>query len=239
MLVDVCPEVDCTTRGAGRVLNLPLAKLSQQAPSELDPAQPVVTVCDSPYGASLAVGLLERLGFKQVGCLDGGRDTWAEAGLPAGNAAVEPAKTPAANAPHHLPKRVVRLPQRISPADLKRSLEDLPETFDLVDIRPAKAFEEFNLPGSINVDVAEVMQNPVYIRGTGPLILVDRDGSLAMAVGGVLSQKTWRPIKVLHGGLEAYVREFGVKLSGEAPAKPEPPGKASPVPGAAGGKSGE
>ena len=236
MVVDVCAEVDCTTRGAGRMLNLPLAKLSQQAPSELDPAQPVVTVCDSAYGASLAVGLLERLGFKKVGCLDGGRDTWAEAGLPAGRAAVEPAKTPAANAPHHLPKRVVRLPQRISPADLKRSLEDLPETFDLVDIRPAKAFEEFKLPGSINVDVAEVMQNPIYLRGTGPLILVDRDGSLAMAVGGVLSQKTWRPIKVLHGGLEAYAREFGVKLSGETPAKPEP---ASPAAGAAGGKSGE
>ncbi len=204
------------------MLSLPLAKLSQQAPSELDPAQAVVTVCDSAYGASLAVGLLERLGFKKVGCLDGGRDTWAEAGLTAGRAAVQPAKTPAATAPHHLPKRVVRLPQRISPADLKRSLEDLPETFDLVDIRPAKAFEEFKLPGSINVDVAEVMQNPLYLRGTGPLILVDRDGSLAMAVGGVLSQKTWRPIKVLHGGLEAYAREFGVKLPGETPAKPEP-----------------
>ncbi len=239
MVVDVRTDVDCTTRGAGRVLNLPLTKLSQQAPSELDPAQPVVTVCDSAYAASLAVGLLERLGFKKVGCLDGGSDTWAEAGLPAGSAAVESAKTPAAPGPHHLPKRVVRLPQRISPADLKRSLEDLPETFDLVDIRPAKAFEEFKLPGSINVDVAEVMQNPIYLRGTGPLILVDRDGSLAMAVGGVLSQKTWRPIKVLHGGLEAYAREFGVKLSGETPVKPEPEGKASPAAGAAGGKSGE
>jgi hydroxyacylglutathione hydrolase len=161
-------------------------------------------VCDSAYAASLAVGLLERLGFKKVGCLDGGRDTWAEAGLPAGDVAVQADKTPAAPAPHHLPKRVVRLPQRISPADLKRSLEDLPETFELVDIRPAKGFEEFNLPGSINVDVAEVMQNPIYLRGTGPLILVDRDGSLAMAVGassprrpGVPSRyctAAWRPM---------------------------------------------
>ena len=87
MVVDVCANGDCNTRGAGQMLNLPLAKLSQQAPSELDPAQAVVTVCDSAYGASLAVGLLERLGFKKVGCLDGGRDTWAEAGLPAGRAA--------------------------------------------------------------------------------------------------------------------------------------------------------
>jgi hydroxyacylglutathione hydrolase len=39
------------------------------------------------------------------------------------------------------------------------------------------------------------------------LVLLDRDGSLAMAVGGILSQKTQRPIKVLYGGLEAYWNE--------------------------------
>ncbi len=67
MVVDVRAAVDCTTQGAGRMLNLPLAKLSQQAPSELDPAQAVVAVCDSAYGASLAVWILERLGFMKEG----------------------------------------------------------------------------------------------------------------------------------------------------------------------------
>jgi hypothetical protein len=36
------------------------------------------------------------------------------------------------------------------------------------------------------------------------LIIVDRDGSIAMAVGGILSQSSDRLIKVLYGGLESY-----------------------------------
>jgi hydroxyacylglutathione hydrolase len=239
MVVDVGDREECATGAAvGRLLKLPLLKLGHLAPSELDPGQPVVAVGDSPGRASLAVGLLERLGFKKAGCLDGGRDSFAQAGLPAGRQEDQAAKPQAESSPRHLLRRVVRLPQRISPADLKRSLEDLPGTFDIVDIRPPEAFGEFNLPGSINVDVAEVMQNALYLRGAGPLILVDRDGSLAMAVGGVLSQKTWRPVKVLHGGLEAYTREFGLKLPAPPPAGPEPPVKAPPAPGAAGEKPG-
>jgi hydroxyacylglutathione hydrolase len=83
--------------------------------------------------------------------------------------------------------------------------------------------------------VAEVLQNTTYLKGTGPLILVDRDGSLAMAVGGVLSQKTWRPIKVLHGGLEAYRKEMEVKPQAKKAPAPENPGKA---PAAAEAKAG-
>jgi rhodanese-related sulfurtransferase len=207
-----------------------LSRLSSLAPEDLDPAQPVVTVGDSVYEASLAAGLLQRLGFKKVGSLDGGCDTWAGAGLPAPVGRAAPAASPqGAPSPARLPKRVVRLPQRISAADLKRTMEDLPGTFDLVDIRPPQAFADFNLPGSVNAEVADVMENPAYLKGPGALILVDRDGSLAMAVGGVLSQKTWRPIKVLHGGLAAYVKEMGLTAPGMAapPATPEKPAPAA------------
>ena len=92
----------------------------------------------------------------------------------------------------------------IEPAQLKRMLMDLPGTFDLVDIRPAEHFQDYNLPGARNVDLADLINNPVYLTGAGPLVIVDRDGSLAMAAGGILSQKTERPIKVLYGGLDAY-----------------------------------
>jgi rhodanese-related sulfurtransferase len=123
---------------------------------------------------------------------------------------------------------VVRLPQRISASDLKRTILDLPGTFDLIDIRPPEAFSAYNLPGSINVDVADILQSPLYLKGSGPLILVDRDGSLAMAVGGALSQKTWRPIKVLYGGLEAYRKELEVQPQVTKSPAPENPGNASP-----------
>jgi hydroxyacylglutathione hydrolase len=224
VVVDVRPRYDCAAQRLGKALSLPLEQLSALAPGQLDAALPVVSVCDSTYCASLAVGILERLGFKQAGCLEGGAEAWAGAGLPVTGAEHLAPRQVAAPAPRRLPKRVVRLPQRISAADLKRTILDLPGTFELLDIRPPEAFAAFSLPGSINVDVADVLQNPLYLKGSGPLILVDRDGSLAMAVGGALSQKTWRPIKVLHGGLEAYKKEFEVKPQAKknsAPVSPE------------------
>jgi hydroxyacylglutathione hydrolase len=226
VVVDVRPRSDCAAQRLGKAVPVPLEQLSSLAPGQLDPAQPVVTLCDSTYCASLAVGILERLGFKQVGCLDGGREAWAGAGLPVLGDETPVVKREAVPPPHRVPKRVVRLPQRISAADLKRTLLDLPGTFDLIDIRPPEAFAVYNLPGSVNVDVADVLQNPTFLKGTGPLILVDRDGSLAMAVGGVLSQKTWRPIKVLFGGLEAYKKELEAKPQVQKSPAPENPEKA-------------
>ncbi|MEN6483984.1 MAG: rhodanese-like domain-containing protein [Syntrophobacteraceae bacterium] len=142
------------------------------------------------------------------------------------------------------PKRDIRLPERISASELKHLLMDLPGTFQLVDIRPAAHFRDFNLEGSENVDIADLISNPAYLAGAGPLIVVDRDGSLAMAAAGILSQKTRRPIKCLHGGLEAYwaeselrraVREVplpGAGAGAPAPARtaPQPPAPASPQP---------
>jgi rhodanese-related sulfurtransferase len=83
-------------------------------------------------------------------------------------------------------------------------LMDLPSSFELVDIRPASHFVDYALPGAKNVDIAELLNNPVYLSGNVPLVIVDRDGSLAMMAAGILSQKTKRIIKALFGGLEAY-----------------------------------
>jgi hypothetical protein len=82
----------------------------------------------------------------------------------------------------------------------------------------------------MNADIADVIANPAYLNGAVPLVLVDRDGSLAMAVGGILSQKTARPIKVLFGGLEAYWSESHAPVppAGSVPA-PAPAVRPSPV----------
>ena len=216
----------------GTVLNLPLNKLAQES-SKLIPDQEVVAVCNSAYRSSMAVGVLERQGFTKAASLDGGSQAWIDAGLPTFGSETKTTSTPAA------PKRDVPLPERMSPQALTRLMIDLPGTFDLVDIRPASAFADYSLPGSINADIADVMFNPAYLAGAGPLILVDRDGSLAMAVGGVLSQKTKRPIKVLHGGLEAYWENTELKpAAGSRPMSPggsmtAPAPKAAPAPGPA------
>jgi rhodanese-related sulfurtransferase len=97
---------------------------------------------------------------------------------------------------------------------------DLPGTFDLVDIRPADQYADYNVPESVHVDIANLLNNPAYLTGAGPLIVADRDGSLAMMVAGILSQKTRRPIKALYGGLEAYWRESEMAGIGAGAASP-------------------
>jgi len=165
---------------------------------KLNPAEPVVVVCNSAYRSSMAVGVLERRGFKAVRNLEGGSEAWINAGLPV----YEGVKSGAGKAA--VPKKQVKLPERISASELKRLLMDLPGTFEIADIRPPEYFNDYHLPGSVNTDISDIISNPAYLVGAGPLIIVDRDGSLAMAVAGILSQKTDRPVKVLFGGLDAY-----------------------------------
>ena len=195
VIVDVRLPAEWMGLRIGTVLNLPLNRLHQLC-AQLDPAEPVVTVCNSAYRSSLAVGVLERQGFKKPMSLDGGSEAWLKAGLPV----YESVKgTGSAGT-----TRYVKLPERISADALNRMIMDVPGTFDLVDVRPAAHFADYSIPGARNVDVAELIENPSFLVGKSPLVLVDRDGSIAMAVAGILSQKTERPIKVLYGGLERY-----------------------------------
>ncbi|HWR72842.1 MAG TPA: rhodanese-like domain-containing protein, partial [Nitrospirota bacterium] len=225
IIVDVRLPSEWMGLRIGEVVNLPLTHLSELS-SKLDPSQPVVTVCNSAYRSSMAIGLLEAKGFQKVTSLAGGSEAWIDAGLPVYGAETA---IPAAGAGPV--KREIRLADRMSADELRRLAKDLPGTFDLVDIRPADQFKDYHLPGSRSADIAEVLNNPAYLTGAGPLILVDRDGSLAMQIAGILSQKTQRAIKALHGGLEAYWKDSGWKESGKAivapalPALPAAPAK--------------
>jgi len=221
VIVDVRLPSEWMGLRIGNVVNLPLNLLGDLAPTKLDPQEPVVTVCNSAYRSSMGIGILERKGFKKVSSMAGGGEAWIEQGLPV----TQPVAPGAASLAS--PKRVVRLPDRIDPAALKRMLMDLPGTYDLVDIRTPEQFADYHLPGSRNIDLTEAIANPSFQTGAGPLVLVDRDGSLAMAVGGILSQKSERPIKVLFGGLLAYWRDVemggAVKTVPLAPASKMPP----------------
>jgi glyoxylase-like metal-dependent hydrolase (beta-lactamase superfamily II)/rhodanese-related sulfurtransferase len=196
VLIDVRLPTEWMGLRIGNVLNMPLNQLSDLS-SKLDPSQPVTTVCNSAYRSSLGLGLLERKGFQKVASMEGGGEAWIAAGLPV----IQPTAPGAAAAQ---PKRVVPLPDLIDSAQLKRMQMDLPGTYELIDIRPAAHFADYNLPGARNVELADLVNNPAYLTGAGALVIVDRDGSVALMAGGILSQKTARPIKVLFGGLSAY-----------------------------------
>jgi len=232
IILDVRLPSEWMAMRIGTVVNLPISHLAELS-TKLDPNLPVVAVCNSAYRSSLAVGILQRRGFKDVASLAGGSAAWMDAGYPVfGN------ETKAATAP----QRQIHIAERISPDDLSRRIKDLPGTFDLVDIRPADAFADYALPGSRRADLADVLDNPGYLTGAGPLIIVDRDGSLAMMAAGILSQKTKRPIKALHGGLEAFweatelkgaVRAVPLPAPGASPkAAPAPASPVSPMPAA-------
>jgi rhodanese-related sulfurtransferase len=199
LVVDVRLHEEWEALRIGTIVNMPLNHLTEES-VKLDREQPVVAVCNSAYRSSLAIGILEREGFRNVRSLAGGGEAWIDAGLPVieqGVACAVPSIAAEANGS-------VRLADRVSPSELKRTLMDLPGSVVVVDIRPPAHFADYHLPGSHNADIAQVLSNPAYLSGSTSLVIVDRDGSLAMMVAGILSQKTQRRVIALHGGLQAY-----------------------------------
>lgn len=220
LIVDVRLPAEWMAVRIGQIVNLPLDKLAALAPVKLDRNEPIVAVCNSAFRSSLAVGVLERLGFRKAMSLAGGTEAWVEAGLPVQSA---PAQASVAS-PAPIP---VRWPARIEAADLRRQLQDLPGSFELVDLRPAALFADYSLPGARNVDPGALLADPAVLAAKLPLILVDRDGTLAMAVAGMLMPKTERQVSVLYGGLTSYWKEG---LSSPAAAVPAlQPGAAAPA----------
>ena len=211
IIVDVRLPTEWMGLRIGNVLNIPLNTLFT-AGRRLSRDMPVLTVCNSAYRSSMGAAVLQKMGFKSVLNMEGGSEAWIAGGLPtlsaagSGHGSAAPAT------------RAVRLPERMAAAELKRMLMDLPGTFEIVDVRPPGQFTDFSLPGSINADIADVIADQAYLNGAVPLIIVDRDGSLAMAAGGILSQRTQRPIKILYGGLEAYWNESAAPLPPVTPA---------------------
>jgi len=204
VIVDVRLPAEWMGMRIGQVINFPLNQLASLS-SKLDPSQPVVAVCNSAYRSSLAVGILEQKGFEKATSLKGGSQAWIDAGYPV--FASDTGKRSAGQGT--AAKREIKMPSRISPAQLKGLILDLPGSFDLVDIRSAAFYSDFHLPQSVNVDIVDLLSNPAYLVGTGPLIIVDRDGTLAMMAAGMLYQKTKREIKALTGGLTAYWETSG------------------------------
>lgn len=202
VIVDVRLPTEWMGLRIGQVINIPLNQLAQLS-SKLDPTEPVIAVCNSAYRSSLALGILEQQGFNKATSLKGGSQAWIDAGYPVFGSETQNSLTTQGSTG----KKAINLPGRISPSELKNLLMDLPETFDLVDIRPANFYNDFHLPQSVNVDLADLLSNPAYLVGVGPLIIVDRDGVLSMLAAGILFNKTKREIKALRGGLEAYWRE--------------------------------
>lgn len=129
------------------------------------------------------------------------------------------------------------LPRAAAPDEVAAMLAKPPAGLEIVDIRPQGDFADYALPGSINIEASAVLGDESFLSATGPLLLVDKDGTTAMAVAGALAQKTARPVLVLRGGLAGWweAREVGlavkeVPLNQAAPSSAPAPAPAPAAP---------
>lgn len=224
LVVDVRLPNEWAGVRVGSIVNLPLNHLAESS-SKLNKKEPVVTVCNSAYRSSMAVGILERNGFADVSSVDGGTEAWVNAGLPVYRGTDGKGTSQAVEST----TRKLPLPDRIGATELQMMIRDLPGSFELIDIRPAADFKEYTIAGAKNVDIADAINSTALRSGQTPLVIIDRDGTVAMALGGILARESNRQVKVLLGGLESYWRAFGTTRSASEPIANSPAMKVQPA----------
>lgn len=232
MLVDVRTAEEHAELAIGEYARIDLSDWKRFG-ELLDPELPVLFVCNSSYRSSMAVGLAERLGFRQVASLNGGLDAWLDAGLPVyGTAPVCSGPICALpGAPASAAEVGFEVPEPIEPAQLAALLFDQPQNYAVLDVRSAWQYEEYHVPGATLVALADLQAHVQALPQSARVVLVDRDGTVAWAVAGGLSAllgSEGRSLRVLAGGTARFWRE--VELPGGAPPAVE---GARPVPAAA------
>ena len=240
MVVDVRTPDEFADVRLGAVGNVPVTDAARLA-ATFDRGQRLVMVCNSAYRSSMAVGLAERAGFRDVTSLDGGLDAWMDAGLPVVGRAAAAAAAPAGPAQAASQGPIV-LPEPIDPLTLQRVLADQPAAYTVIDVRPAWQFAEWHVPGAANVALDAIAAHVAALPATTRIVLVDRDGTNAFAVAGALgAAMPQRSLRVLLGGTQAYHRAtvFGTPPAGTpAGSSPAPAPTSSPAPAAAAKKRG-
>lgn len=202
LIVDVRTADEFADLRLGDVGNIPVTE-SERFAKVLTKDAPVVMVCNSAYRSSMAVGLAERLGFRDVASLDGGLDAWLAAGLPTIGRMATVAPAPAAGTGTKL-----ALPEPIDPAMLAKVLAEQPASYAVIDVRPPAQFAEWTIAGAKNVEPDALASHLDTLAADLRVVLVDRDGSHAFAIAGALMAKQpARVLRVLHGGLQRYHRE--------------------------------
>jgi rhodanese-related sulfurtransferase len=120
------------------------------------------------------------------------------------------------------------LPEPIEPQTLARALADQPQSYLVLDVRPAPAFAEFHLPSAQAVTPEQALALAKAADARTRIVVVDRDGSIAWAVAGVIMHgQNERVVRVLDGGLARWWREVEIARGPNASSAPQMP-KAAP-----------
>lgn len=226
LIVDVRTADEYADLRLGDVGNIPVTESARFA-KVLGKDAPVLMVCNSAYRSSIAVGLAERAGFRDIASLDGGLDAWLAAGLPT-KGRMAPG---AAAAPGGAGR--IALPEPIDAAMLAKVLLEQPGAYAVLDLRPAWQFAEWTIPGAANVGLDAIVDHIGKLPAERRVVLVDRDGSHAFAVAGaVMSRLPDRTLRVLVGGLQQYFRSTALGDTPPAKAAMSPSSSPSASPAA-------
>ncbi len=197
LVVDVRTTDEFEDMRLGDVGNIPVTE-SPRFAQMLDKSQPVLMVCASAYRSMMAVGLAERLGFAEVGSLQGGLDAWVEAGLPVKGRMVQQAG--------------ITLPGAIVASQLALQLRTDPSKVVLLDIRPGWQFADWAIAGSRNVKLEGLEAAIDAVPAETQVVILDHDGSYAFAAAGALmARKPGRMLHALVGGLTNWYREVELR----------------------------
>jgi rhodanese-related sulfurtransferase/glyoxylase-like metal-dependent hydrolase (beta-lactamase superfamily II) len=234
ILVDVRAPAEVEDVRIGDYANLPLSDWERFG-RVLDPKAPVLFVCNSAYRSSMAVGLAERQGFTTIASLDGGVDAWLTAKLPTkGTARVAGAAVCTTPPPPSEPEATTPssatflLPEAMTATALAAGLLDQAKAYAVLDVRVAWQFDEYHVPGATRVEPDAIVAHVKALDPALRVVLVDRDGTAAFAVAGMLSAAVpGRSIRVLTGGTAAFWRDV------EGAASVRTPGGVGGAPGAA------
>lgn len=79
-LIDVRRPAEYAAGHAKGALNIPLDVLSREL-DRVDPGRPTFVICQSGYRSSLASGILENAGVREINNVTGGTKAWIDAGL--------------------------------------------------------------------------------------------------------------------------------------------------------------
>lgn len=178
VVVDVRRHNEWLGMKIGEVINIPLDILENRAGLLLNPDEEVVAVCNSAFRSSMAVGLLERAGFKKPASMKGGMEAWVEDKLPVVEISAAATVSSIAAVVDSTKNQNSGFPECISAEELQQMIKDLPETFEIVDIRPAVEIQDYNPVDAQAVDLNELLVSQKWLSGDVALIIVDRDGTL-------------------------------------------------------------
>lgn len=101
-------------------------------------------------------------------------------------------------------------PDFISPAEVKKLIDEGDDSFVLVDNAPAMAYEEEHIPGAISYPFVTRIQPPVTLPRNKTLILYcpcGPDDADSIAMAKALRMYGYFRVKILHGGWFAWLDE--------------------------------